>query len=99
MICLLIHVLVPIIAVFTKFDQFKFNVEMRLEDEGYDEPSQDLVDATVRERLETEYIGAIQGQPRHVVLDGKSTVSDGIYYSKDIVRNARTWYKLSKADH
>jgi len=69
-----IYLLVPIIAVFTKFDQFKFNVEMRLEDEGYEEPSQDLVDATVQKRLETEYIGAIEGQPRHVVLDGKSTV-------------------------
>ena len=88
MICLLIHLLVPIIAVFTKFDQFKFNVEIRLEDEGYEEPSQDLVDATVQKRLETEYIGAIEGQPRYVVLDGKSTVSDGVYYSNNIVRNA-----------
>jgi len=87
-ICLLIHLLVPIIAVFTKFDQFKFNVEIRLEDEGFEEPSQDLVDATVQKRLETEYIGAIEGQPRYVVLDGKSTVSDGVYYSNNIVRNA-----------
>jgi hypothetical protein len=80
--------LVPIIAVFTKFDQFKFDVEMRLVDEGCEEPSQDLVDATVQERLETEYIGAIQGQPRHVVLDGKSTVNDSVYCSNNIVRNA-----------
>ncbi len=79
--------LVPIIAVFTKFDQFKFNVEMRLEDDGYEDPSQDLVDATVQKRLKTEYIGAIQGQPRYVILDGKTTVNDSVR-SNNIVRNA-----------
>jgi len=87
-ICFLIHFLVPVIAVFTKFDQFRFNVEMRLEDEGYEEPSRDLVNATVQTRLETEYIGAIQGQSRHVVLGGKSTVNDGVYGSNIIVRHA-----------
>lgn len=55
---------------------------MRLEDEGHQDPTQDLIDTIVQERFEKEYIGALRGRPRHVLLEGK-TVSriDDVYFS------------------
>ena len=63
---------------------------MRLEDEGHQDPTQHLIDTIVQERFEKEYIGAIRGRPRHVLLEGKtdSRISDVFLTSP---RNARTW--------
>ncbi len=89
MICfweLLIHLLVPIIAVFTKFDQFKFIVEMGLEDDGYEDPTQDLIDNTAQKQFDKTY-SVIQCRPSYVILDGR-TAAIGVHCSNNIARNA-----------
>ena len=65
---------VPIIAVFTKYDQFKLNVEMKLEDEGEDSL---LIEEKVKELFEAEYLGMISGQPRHITLESMTALSSG----------------------
>jgi len=58
---------VPVIAVFTKFDQFKLDIEMKLEDEGRD-PETDL-DAEVERVFEQHYLANLRGSPQFVRLE------------------------------
>ena len=64
--------IVPIIAVFTKYDQFKVDMEFKLEDSGWDNPGQDSIDAKIKECFEEEYLGKIDGAPRHVQLESEA---------------------------
>ena len=67
---------VPIIAVFTKYDQFKFNVEMKLQDEGQD-PLPGVVEEKAKEWFQAEYLDTILGQPRYITLESKTALSSG----------------------
>ena len=49
---------VPVIAVFTKYDQFKRNIRMKLEDQGRD-PDIDL-DAEVENKFKQHYLSGLQ---------------------------------------
>jgi hypothetical protein len=50
---------VPVIAVFTKYDQFKRNIKMKLEDEGRD-PEMN-VDAEVENIFKQHYLDSLNG--------------------------------------
>ena len=50
---------VPVIAVFTKYDQFKRNIKMKLEDEGRD-PGMN-VDAEVENIFKQHYLASLNG--------------------------------------
>ena len=64
---------VPIIAVFTKYDQFKRNVKMKLEDDGW--PKHDVEQMAVakaEEKFQRDYLGALRSKPRFVCLERRS---------------------------
>jgi len=67
---------VPIIAVFTKYDQFKLNVEMKLQDEGEDSLPE-VIEEKVKELFQAEYLGMISGQPRYITLESMTALSSG----------------------
>ena len=63
----------PIIAVFTKYDQFKRNVKMKLEDEGYPELDVEQKAPTeTKKRFERDYLGALKTEPVFVRLARRS---------------------------
>jgi len=60
-----------VIAVFTKFDQFKRDVEMKLEDEDrYETLETNLVDEVER-AFRKYYLGPLGGYPFFVCLESK----------------------------
>jgi len=63
------HFQVPIIAVFTKFDQFKRDIKMKLEDEGRD-PEMDL-DTEVENNFKQHYLAGLKGSPPFIRLESK----------------------------
>ena len=67
---------VPIIAVFTKYDQFKLNVELKLEDKGKD-PLPEVIEEKAKELFQAEYLGMISGQPRYITLESMTALSSG----------------------
>jgi hypothetical protein len=60
---------VPVIAVFTKYDQFKCDTMMKLEDEGRD-PEMNL-DAEVEEIFKQHYLGGLNGPPPFIRLESE----------------------------
>ena len=60
---------VPVIAVFTKFDQFKHDTKMKLEDEGSD-PEIDL-NAEVESRFQRHYLAELNGSPPFIRLESE----------------------------
>ena len=66
---------VPVIAVFTKYDQFKRDVKMKLEDEGRDQ-EMDL-NTEVENIFNEHYLGGLNGPPPFICLEseGHSIVS------------------------
>ena len=60
---------VPVIAVFTKFDQFKHDIKMRLEDQGRD-PETEL-DAEVENVFNQHYLASLDGPPPFIRLESK----------------------------
>jgi len=63
------HFQVPIIAVFTKFDQFKRNIKMKLQYEGRD-PEMDL-DAEVENKFKQHYLAGLNSSPPFIRLESK----------------------------
>ena len=59
---------VPVIAVFTKYDQFKRNIKMKLEDENRDLETH--FDAEVKSVFDKYYLGSLSGPPPFVRLEG-----------------------------
>jgi len=60
---------VPVIAVFTKYDQFKRDIKMKLEDEGRD-PEMDL-NAEVENIFNQHYLASLNGPPPFVRLESE----------------------------
>ena len=79
---------VPVIAVFTKYDQFKRNIWMKLEDEGRD-PVTDF-DRVVEEVFDHFYLGALSGTQPFVRLESEDFLI--ISYPSQFLscRNAQT---------
>ena len=60
---------VPVIAVFTKYDQFKRNVKMKLEDEGrYTEID---LNVEVESIFNQHYLASLNGPPPFILLESE----------------------------
>jgi hypothetical protein len=60
---------VPVIAVFTKFDQFKRDIKMKLQDEGRD-PDIDL-NTEVENEFKRHYLDGLNGPPPFIRLESE----------------------------
>jgi len=60
---------VPVIAVFTKFDQFRRNIRMKLEDEHRD-PGMDL-NTEVENMFNQHYLASLNGPPPFICLESE----------------------------
>ena len=60
---------VPVVAVFTKYDQFKRDIRMRLEDEGRD-PRMEL-NTEVENIFNQHYLANLNGRPPFVRLESE----------------------------
>ena len=61
---------VPVIAVFTKFDQFKRNIKMQLEDEGRDIETH--FETEVKSVFDQYYLGGLSEPPPFVRLESEN---------------------------
>jgi hypothetical protein len=64
---------VPVIAVFTKYDQFKRDIKMKLEDEGRD--TETHFDSEVKSVFDRYYLGSLSGPPPFVRLESEDFFS------------------------
>lgn len=77
-------------AVFTKFDQFKRDIKMRLEDEGRD-PETGL-DAEVQRVFEHHYLARLAGPPPFIRLESEGfTHNKGASFLFLSSRNEQAW--------
>jgi hypothetical protein len=60
---------VPVIAVFTKYDQFKRNIKMKLEDDGRDLETHS--DTEAESVFYQYYLGSLSGPPSFVRLESE----------------------------
>jgi hypothetical protein len=63
---------VPVIAVFTKHDQFRREVRMKLEDQGGGEVSRALLDRKMKEIFNRHYLAKLGKAPWFVCLASKN---------------------------
>ena len=61
---------VPVIAVFTKFDQFKHDIKIKLEDDGRDPETH--FGTEVESVFNRYYLGGLSGSPPFVRLEGEA---------------------------
>ena len=66
---------VPVIAVFTKFDQFKRDIKMKLEDEGRDPDI--YLDTEVENTFKRHYLDGLNGPPPFIRLESEN--HDGFF--------------------
>jgi hypothetical protein len=62
---------VPVIAVFTKYDQFRRDIKMKLEDENRETD----LDAEVEKVFEQHYLAGLGGHPPFVRLESEDYVN------------------------
>ena len=60
---------VPVIAVFTKYDQFKRDIKMKLEDEDYDRETD--VNVETENIFNQYYLASCKGPPLYVRLESE----------------------------
>jgi hypothetical protein len=60
---------VPVIAVFTKFDQFKYNIKMKLEDECRDHET--YFYAEVEKKFDQRYLAGLNELPPFIRLESE----------------------------
>ena len=60
---------VPVIAVFTKYDQFKRNIKMKLEDEDRD--PEIYLDAEAENIFKQHYLANLDGPPPFIRLESE----------------------------
>ena len=68
------YFIVPLIAVFTKYDQFKFNIEIDLERNGYANWETEVhaeAHAEAERVFQKEYLGKLGGTPHFVRLESE----------------------------
>ena len=61
------------IALFTKFEQFKLDIKMKLEDE-HDFPKTSI-DAEIGRVFKEHYLGSLSGTPPYICLESKDFVT------------------------
>jgi hypothetical protein len=62
---------VPVIALFTKYDQFKRNVKIKLK--GHPETN---IDAEVKRHFEQDYLASLSGPPPFICLESEDFVTN-----------------------
>jgi hypothetical protein len=62
---------VPVIAVFTKFDQFKRDTRMKLEDRGCDPDDPAILNAEMERIFKDEFLANVRGMPPFVRLESE----------------------------
>jgi hypothetical protein len=71
---------VPVIALFTKYDQFKRNIRMKLEDEYRDHPetAEKHVDVEIKRVFEQQYLaGLSHGRPApYIHMESEDFIAD-----------------------
>jgi len=60
---------VPVIAVFTKYDQFKRDIKMKLQDEGRDRETD--LNAEVENIFNQHYLAGLNGPPPFICLESE----------------------------
>ena len=65
---------VPVIALFTKYDQFKRNIKIKLKDEP--DHSESDIDVEVKRVFEQHYLASLSGHPPFMHLESEDFVSD-----------------------
>ena len=63
---------VPVIAVFTKYDQFKRNIKMKLEDEGHGPLAGAQLDTEAERLFNQYYLASLNGPPPLVRLESEN---------------------------
>jgi len=67
---------VPVIAVFTKYDQFKREINFRLEDQGLDASTDPALLSAEAERIfEQQYLAKLTGSPPVVRLESENLIN------------------------
>jgi hypothetical protein len=89
---------VPVIAVFTKYDQFKCDIEMRLEDQHRDAKAH--LDVEIDRVFNQEYLANLEGAPPYIRLESEvsTTVETStilIYLMQKCTKPAHTVVLLS----
>jgi hypothetical protein len=74
---------VPVIAVFTKYDQFKREIHMKLEDQSCDLV---FLEDEVEKTFKKEYLVHLRGSPRFVCLESEHYGKPTNIYDADIYR-------------
>jgi hypothetical protein len=69
------NLLVPVIAVFTKRDQFRREVKMKLEDQRGSEVDQALFDREMEEIFNKYYLANLGEAPRFVCLESEDFIN------------------------
>ena len=81
---------VPVIALFTKYDQFKHDIKMKLEDK-HDHPEVQI-DAKMERVFKQHYLGSLSGPPPFICLESEVFVTDKpIFCSFPSHRDAQGW--------
>jgi len=65
---------VPVIALFTKYDQFKRDIKMKLEDQ-HDHPEMHI-DAEVKRVFDQHYLASLSGSPPYICLESEDFITD-----------------------
>jgi hypothetical protein len=63
---------VPVIAVFTKYDQFRSDIELRLEDQDRDAKH---LDAEIDRAFNQEYLANLEGAPPYICLESEVSMT------------------------
>jgi len=63
---------VSVVAVFTKYDQFKYNIHMKLTEEDHDPETQ--LNTKVESVFNEHYLGSLSGHPTFVCLESEDFV-------------------------
>jgi hypothetical protein len=72
---------VPVIAVFTKFDQFRRDIRMKVEDQDRDADDPAIVKAEMERVLKDEFLAHLKGSPPVVCLESEDFLPTSIYYT------------------
>jgi hypothetical protein len=64
---------VPVIAVFTKYDQFRSDIELRLEDQDRDAKAH--LDAEIDRAFNQEYLANLEGAPPYICLESEVSMT------------------------
>jgi len=87
--CFYVHSTVPIIAVFTKYDDFKLTIGIDMEDE---DPMD--VDAEVERVFKEQYVTLVEGASMHVRLESKLRLIILVFPLIMDIRYAQRWPTL-----